>query len=484
MLSIGLLIGAAFNIDLLGLRERKFIPLLIFALIAGTGLLFLALYHSGALASISMFKSFASIFGGVNYSFIAYNAELVAMIALISMLEIGLASGFGLAVRIDTIRGRRETSQDPADPVDPGAAASNGTLGKTSLAVSLEGARDEASGGVDEQGLRRDELSMMQLFLYGKVSQIIPVVDSAKPEGYFFEGIPHLDWDIRRTKKTLDSLARKGFLNAELTDKIVVCMACGSANVRIRKTCPECNSLRLRKEGLIEHFSCGAVEREAAFGTGNGDLVCPKCKGKLQLIGSDYRMLPPAYVCLGCNTMNSEPLLTIKCNDCGSTAQLDEEPEILLYKYTANPEAPMQELQQIKPLDACNTFFKSLGYTIVTPAFVSGRSGTQHLFDMLVLGRVGWLGPAGADAGKPRSDNGNTAVELLVSSEPVDLEDITRIYGKISDVDCDFLLFVIPGLTPNARNYAATFNMKVCEGKDIEEALASSKIPRACEGKA
>ena len=232
---------------------------------------------------------------------------------------------------------------------------------------------------------------MMELFLYGKVNQITPIVNPNKPEGYTYEGIPQLDWDTKHSRQVLDALVRKGYLNAELVDKVIVCQTCGSGNVRILRTCPECGSLRLHKEGLIEHFSCGAVERQSAFETKNGDLLCPKCKAKLQLIGSDYRTLPPAYKCLGCNTLNSEPKLTIKCSDCTSSADIDDEPEIMLYKYTANPQMPLQELQHIKPLETCTQFFKNLGYTIVAPAFVSGKSGTQHLFDMLILGRVGWV---------------------------------------------------------------------------------------------
>jgi hypothetical protein len=146
---------------------------------------------------------------------------------------------------------------------------------------------------------------------------------------------------------------------------------------------------------------------------------------------------------------------------------------------------PIQQLQNIKPMDKCTDYFKSLGYSIVAPAFVSGKSGTQHLFDMLILGRVGWVETQKtANTTLPRNDNGNTAVEVLVSNKPVNLSDITRIFGKISDIDCDFLLFAIPGLTANARNYAQAYGLKVSEGKNIEEALANSKIPKLTEVKA
>ena len=102
------------------------------------------------------------------------------------------------------------------------------------------------------------------------------------------------------------------------------------------------------------------------------------------------------------------------------------------------------------------------------------------------MGRVGWVETHSLNANNasPRVDNGNTAVEVLISGKPVELEEMTRIYGKINDIDCDFLMFVMPGLTPEARNYAAAYNMKVCEGKNIEDALASSKIPRVSDDKA
>jgi hypothetical protein len=171
----------------------------------------------------------------------------------------------------------------------------------------------------------------------------------------------------------------------------------------------------------------------------------------------------------------------MKCVDCTSTAELDDEPEIMLYKYTANPQMPTKELQRIKPIDNVTQYFKKLGYTIVAPAFVSGRSGTQHLFDMMVLGKIDWMESQHSD--KPEvKDGGNTAVEVIISNKPINVGEITRIYGKISDIDTGFILFAIPGLTPNARNYAKAYHMKISEGQNIEEALANSKIPKAAEG--
>jgi hypothetical protein len=482
-LILAVLVGVAFSFAPAKTRQRKTIPLIAFALSVGIAALVVVFAFNqtltGTVYTISLFQSFAAIFENASTAIIKYNAQLVAAIILIATIEIGLTSGFGTAFAIGNRQEkRRATKAETAAPPAPASTTADLTPSTPIASTPYSGPAKTIDPPRDQQ-LSRDEQNLMELFLFGKVNQINPKVDLNKPEGYFYEGIPQLDWDTKHSRQVLDSLVRKGYLTAELIDKITLCQTCGSGSIRLVKVCPECGSLRLHKEGLIEHFSCGAVERQSAFEGKNGDLICPKCKAKLNLIGSDYRILPPAYKCLGCNTLNSEPKLVTKCAECSSTAELDEEPEILLYKYTANPQMPLTELQRIKPIDSVAQFFKSLGYTIVAPAFVSGRSGTQHLFDMLILGRVGWIEPQKSDATpNARNDNGNTAVEVLISGKPINLGEVTRIYGKISDIDTDFILFAIPGLTANARNYAKAYGLKVSEGKSIEEALANSKIPK------
>ncbi len=482
MITVGIVFATIFKFAPTKSVKTKTILTGSFAVISALGLLVPSWIYQTSLNSIYSFSSFSSVFEGQSFlSLFGGSAPFVAALLLVCILEISLLVSFTAAVKISALRNKRKTQPSQTDPAKPTVNYQSIENIEAPTSNHSPFGKEHEATFADEQGLRKDEQSVMELFLYGKVTQITPSINATQPDGYSFEGMPQLDWDTKRTRQALDALVRKGFLKAELIDKVITCMACGSANVRVKKLCPECMSLRLRKEGLIEHFSCGAVERQTAFESVNGDLVCPKCKAKLHLIGSDYRMLPPSYVCLGCNVRSSEPLLVVKCDDCGSTAQLDEEPEVFLYKYTANADLPMQEMQQIKPIEVCTKFFRNLGYNVVAPAYVSGRSGTKHLFDILVLGRVGWVEPDNPMVTKStqRKDNGNTVIELLISSKPAELEEMTRIYGMINDIDCDSLIFVIPGMTENARNYTSAYNMKISEGKTIEEALANSKIPKA-----
>lgn len=483
ILAIALVIGVVFSFVPGKTRARKSIPVVAFGAVVGIiGLLMAFLFNDlldSYVYSIGYFQDFAGIFSGIDIPIIMYNSELVALIVLIAALEVGLASGFGVSA---AIQGKRMKNQLVQPKTEVAPQEKNATIPQANLTglVPNQANVNAANTPSPDEGLLHDEETIMELFLYGTVTQIAPVINPAKPEGYSYSGIPRLDWDTKHTTEVLDGLVRKGYLNAELVDKMVLCQTCGSGNVRIIKSCPECGSLSLHKECLIEHFSCGAVEHQNAFESKSGDLVCPKCKTKLQLIGSDYRILPPAYKCQSCNTLNSEPKLLMKCVDCASTTELDDEPELMLYKYTANAHMPTKALQRIKPINNVTQYFKNLGYTIIAPAFVSGKSGTQHLFDLLVLSKINWaeLQPSKNAVTKA---SGNTAVEVLIADKLIDLGELTGIYGKINDIDTGFILFAIPGLTPNARNYAKANSIRVSEGKSIEEALVNSNIPKVVD---
>jgi hypothetical protein len=492
MLLAGIILGTVFKFAPLKALKFRAVAVIAFMAISVSALYLLSFYFEGFLNAIVYFQNFAaSLESTLIADFSGGSAQAAAIIVLISIFEFAFIMSFAIEETVDDyFKKRKQVKAKSAEKVEQVPVELSQNVEVLNEVVEEEPVNASVSQeeiiAAEAQGLKKDEQSIMELFLYENIKQITPNLNAMQPEGYNFEGLPQLDWDIKRIRETLDALVRKGFLKSELVDKVITCTACGSANVRIKKLCPECNSLRLRKEALVEHVTCGAIDRQTAFENDNGELICPKCGAKLQAIGTDYRILPSSYVCMNCNARSTEPLLVAKCDNCSATAELDEEPEVYLYKYTANSEMPLKEMRQIKPIEICTNFFRALGYKVVAPAYVNGKSGTKHLFDMLVLGKVGVVGvgnqttPSKA-ASCTCKDHENTVIELLISNKRVDLEEITRIYGMINDVDCESLIFVIPSMTINARNYTSAYNMKVCEGKTIEEALVNWVIPKAIE---
>jgi hypothetical protein len=164
-------------------------------------------------------------------------------------------------------------------------------------------------------------------------------------------------------------------------------------------------------------------------------------------------------------------LQLMKCGECETVSPVGEENEEYLYSYTLNETATTRLADQIKPIEACSTYFRSLGYVVATPAFVMGKSGTQHIFDMLLLNSTHRTSVPEDVTAHQLGSGRNTVVEILVSSNPIELGEITRVYGKVCDIDCEAMVFAVPVLTNDARHYAEQFKIRVLEGTSIDEAL-------------
>jgi hypothetical protein len=269
----GVVIGTIFNFAPIKALKHKAIILASFVVISSLGLYVASNLFCYNLTSIQYFQSFTSILqGSAVTNLLGGYAPYASAILLSALFEASLALSFagessvGQYLSKQKHKNSTETFQTP--PIKQSTLANGG-------------------------GLMEDEQSIMTLFRDGKISQITPAINASLPDGYSFEGALQ-DWDPKRTRYVLDSLVQKGQLKAELIDKAITCTACGSANVRIKKICPDCNSLLLNRE---DHT-------------------------------------PPSYVCVICKAKTASPLFVAKCENCGTTAELDEEPEIELFKYT------------------------------------------------------------------------------------------------------------------------------------------------------
>jgi hypothetical protein len=504
--AVMLAVGFAFGICLPLVRMSKYrlgeLILAVWATGSGGAIWYGSVVFKSQLSSIAPFAAFVSLIKDTQYSTMVYgDIQQTALAALLGMYELGILAGYGTFVICQFLSSQNSQKKSSGLPASPRIeAATISTSGSTAVPIQTtnqsinrkekEGIINYLTGhGIEHVSesksstntLSKEERTIIELFLFGRVSKITPRIDLTKPEGYFFEGAAALNLDTGRLKQILDSLTRRGLLDSELSDKILTCKSCDSPNVQLKNLCPVCNSMNLSKHNVLEHFACGFVERQEHFQTPSGDLVCPKCHAKLHMVGSDYRNLSQMYVCVVCNSRNKDLLQIMKCAECSAAFGVDEENEQYLYAYTLNEHAAQKMGEQIKPIAACTAHFRSLGYTVVSPAFVIGRSGTQHVFDVLILGGLQGISTEPSSPYTISADsNGNKSnmvVEIIVSNNQVELEQITRVYGKICDIGCESLIVAIPGPSENVRNYAAGFNINLVEGRTIDEALARLSVP-------
>ena len=466
-----LLIGAVTGYFMVRITRRdRFLSALLvasFAFASTAALLFLFLRYSRQIAATQQFANFASLVGGTRIPALFYgDPALAAAAVLIGVYDVGLFTASGAeAAALGSKR-----LPDKASLGNGGKRSGGGAAGTARVPDGSPTWQEAVQESPPSMTLGADERSVIELFLFNRVEKLQPKVDFNSPEGFSFQKFPGMDWGDLRLMHALDSLVRRGFLRTELFDRLKLCKSCGSAALQLSSGCPECGSVNLTRHQVIEHFVCGLIDKQEAFEAGGGELVCPKCHRALGMVGSDYRNLSPMYVCRECNAMNKDLSQAMKCLTCGTVAPLEEEAERPLHSYELNEERVGLLRRQIKPVEAFTSYFRSRGYTVVSPAVIVGRSGAKHSFDLAIMASPRAEAP---EAAAPDKSQG-TAIEILVSSTPVGVEEMTAVYGKVDDLDCPSMIFVTPGLTDNARSYAASSSLNVFEGKTVEEALAKS----------
>ena len=101
------------------------------------------------------------------------------------------------------------------------------------------------------------------------------------------------------SKNVLHELKQAGVLQRVLVNRAYLCPECGSLPT-FRSGCRSCGSARLVSSRLIHHFACAHVDYIAAF-EGRGEMVCPKCRTRGLIVGTDFEYLNGPYRCLECD---------------------------------------------------------------------------------------------------------------------------------------------------------------------------------------
>lgn len=163
---------------------------------------------------------------------------------------------------------------------------------------------------------------------------IEPELTSEADLGYRFPVAESLlDTDTAGTLETLEGLARDGFLERQLYERIHLCPECERFTLNFREVCADCNSVRITLTDMIHHYSCGNIGPELNFRMGS-KLVCTKCDDELQHIGVDYEKVNTLYYCEHCGDKFEEPNISCRCLSCGAENDISRVEERDIHQYT------------------------------------------------------------------------------------------------------------------------------------------------------
>jgi hypothetical protein len=310
--------------------------------------------------------------------------------------------------------------------------------------------------------LYRDHNTQMFLskFLSGEIKTLEPVYD--QQTGYRYPAVEAIVGDASQVEPFLSKLYSAGVLEKKLYDKIIFCPKCGSANVSFHYCCPFCKSFDIQKSSLIEHVKCGYMDIETNFLEGDKH-VCPKCHTELRKIDVDYRKAGVWCKCGDCNKSFDIPVPEHFCRSCHANSTFEEALIKDVYSYTLK-ESFREEFSLSWFLVApIRDFLIEEGLTVESPAFLKGKSGANHSFDIVAY--------KGDELQKVIVVDFAKSTENGVSEQPV-----IALFAKIFDVSPErAFLIAIPKLSENGKKMAELYNIQVIEAKNQKEAIKALK---------
>jgi hypothetical protein len=297
-------------------------------------------------------------------------------------------------------------------------------------------------------------------FLSDEIKTLEPVYDPQT--GYRYSIVEAIVGDASQVEPFLSKLCDAGVLEKQLCDKVIFCPKCGSVNVSFRYCCPFCKSFDIQKSSLVEHVKCGYMDLEANFREGD-KYVCPKCHEELRKIDVDYRKAGIWCTCKDCNKSFDIPVSEHFCRSCHATSTFEEAIIKDVYSYTLNESAIEESSLSCVLVSPIREFLIEEGLKVESPAFLKGKSGAHHSFDIVAY--------KGAESQKVIVVDLAKSTENVVSEQPV-----IALFAKIFDVSPEkAFLIAIPKLSENAKKMAELYSIHTIEAKNQTEAVKALK---------
>jgi len=297
-------------------------------------------------------------------------------------------------------------------------------------------------------------------FLSGELNEIEPIYDPKL--GYRYETVETIVGDPSRAEAFLNKLYEAEILTRKLHDEVIFCPKCNSAGISVRYCCPYCKSFNIKKSSLIEHVKCGYMDVEENFQKGD-KLICQKCHDELGKSDVDYRRAGTWCTCKDCSKSFDIPVVKLFCRDCHEDFTFENAVIKDVYTYALKEEARREAAGGWVLISPISEFLVQSGFEIKSPAFLKGKSGANHMFDIVAS--------KGETAKKVTVIDLATSPDNIISEQPV-----IALFAKIFDVSPETAyLIAIPKLNDNARKMAELYNIQAIEAKNQKEAIDNLK---------
>ncbi|MDH5459457.1 MAG: hypothetical protein OEW71_00265 [Candidatus Bathyarchaeota archaeon] len=302
----------------------------------------------------------------------------------------------------------------------------------------------------------RNTQVFLSKFLSEEISELKPVYDPKL--GYHYPIVEAIIGDTLDAEDFLDKHYEAGILERRLYDKIIYCPKCGSANVSVHYCCPYCKSFDIQKSSLIEHVKCGYMDVEDNFRKGK-KLVCPKCHEELEKLDVDYRRAGIWCTCKDCDKSFDIPVTAHFCRDCHANSTFEDAVIKDVYAYSLKEEVREEAALGWVMITPIREFLQENGFEVESPAFLKGKSGANHIFDIVAY--------------KGDKTRKVTVIDLASSTEnAVPEQPVIALFAKIYDVSPDnAYLIAIPKVSENGKKMAESYNIKIVEAKNQKEAI-------------
>lgn len=192
-------------------------------------------------------------------------------------------------------------------------------------------------------------------------------------------------------------------------------------------------------------------------------LICQKCHDELRKSEIDYRRAGVWCTCKDCSKSFDIPIVRLFCRDCHEDFTFEDAVIKDVYTYALKEEARKEAAEGWVLISPINEFLSESGFEVKSPAFLKGKSGANHMFDIVAL--------RGETEKKVMVIDLATSTDNVVSEQPV-----IALFAKVFDVlpDSSYLI-AIPRLNDNARKMAGLYNIHAIEATNPKEAINNLK---------